>query len=294
MSEPWEWTESAIRASVSQVRAGRSLAPDTWPGDSVAAVALSFDSDHETISLRDGQTAPGKLSQGEYGARAALPRILALLSRHGLPASFYVPAVCALLRPGEVRGYADSGHEVALHGWIHERNAELPPDVERDLTLRAADTLERICGARPQGIRTPSWDFSHATLPIIAELGLAYDSSLMADDDPYEIDADGRPTGIVEIPVEWIRDDAPYFPGDPARPFTPPRAIGQMWRDEFDKAYAERGLFQLTMHPHVIGHRSRIVALEELLDHIGGHQRVWFATHAQVASYVADRAGIGK
>ncbi len=294
MTEPWAWDEETIRASVREVRAGRSLAPKSWPQGARAAVALSFDSDHETISLRDGQTAPGKLSQGEYGARAALPRILRLLNRYEILVSFYVPAVCALLRPDEVRRYADSGHEVALHGWIHERNATLPADTERELTMRAFETLTRITGQEPAGIRTPSWDFSHATLPIIAELGLKYDSSLMADDDPYEIEADGKPTGIVEIPVEWIRDDAPYFPGDPARPFTPPRAIGQMWRDEFDRAYAERGLFQLTMHPHVIGHRSRIVALEELLAHIAGHERVWFATHAEVADYVSTEADLSR
>ena len=76
-----------------------------------AAVALSFDSDHETIWLRDGQTYPGRLSQGEYGARAAVPRILRLLDRHGIPASFYVPAVCAQLRPAEVRGYVQAGHD---------------------------------------------------------------------------------------------------------------------------------------------------------------------------------------
>ena len=294
MSEPWQWDTDAIRAAVGAVRAGRSLAPQAWPQDATAAVALSFDSDHETIPLRDGFTSPGKLSQGEYGARTALPRILRLLDQHEIKASFYVPAVCALLRPGEVRGYAGHGHEVALHGWIHERNATLPPGAERELTLRAADILTELTGIRPAGIRAPSWDFTPVTFGIITELGLAYDSSLMADDDPYEIEADGLPTGVVEIPVEWIRDDAPYFPGDPARPFTPPRAIGQMWRDEFDRAYADGGLFQLTMHPHVIGHRSRIVVLEELLDYIGGHQRIWFATHADVASYVAAQAGLAR
>jgi len=274
------------------VRAGRSLAPAGWPGGARVAVALSFDSDHETIWLRDGQTAPGRLSQGEYGARVAVPRILRLLDRHGIPASFYVPAVCAMLRPAEVLGYAAAGHEVALHGWIHERNADLPAAAERELTLRAADLLTRITGTPPVGIRTPSWDFSHATLGIIAELGLSYDSSLMADDDPYEIEAGGQPTGIVEIPVEWIRDDAPYFPGDPMRPFTPPRAIGEMWRDEFDQAYAQGGLFQLTMHPHVIGHRSRLVVLEELIDYITGHPRVWFGSHAATAGHVAVMAGL--
>ena len=114
----------------------------------------------------------------------------------------------------------------------------------------------------------------------------------MADDDPYEIEAGGQPTGIVEIPVEWIRDDAPTSPATRCGPFTPPRAIGEMWRDEFDQAYAQGGLFQLTMHPHVIGHRSRFVVLEELIDYITGHRGVWFASHADTASYVAATAGL--
>jgi peptidoglycan/xylan/chitin deacetylase (PgdA/CDA1 family) len=163
---------------------------------------------------------------------------------------------------------------------------------ERELTLRSADTLERIAGQRPVGLRTPSWDFSDATLAIARELGLLYDSSLMADDEPYEILADGQPTGLVEIPVEWIRDDAVYFPMDrytALRPYTTPRGVLSIWRDEFKAAYAEAGLFQLTMHPHVIGHRSRMAILEDLIDDINAHHGVWWATHADIARYVVDQ-----
>jgi peptidoglycan/xylan/chitin deacetylase (PgdA/CDA1 family) len=287
--EPWEWPESTWRTHVDRVRAGRSLVPPKWPGDAKVAVALSFDSDHETISLRANETSPGKLSQGEYGARVGVPRILDLLSRNNIPATFYVPAVCALLRPTEVKSYVDEGHEVGMHGWIHERNVLLNPATERDLARRAFDTLAQTAGVPPVGIRTPSWDFSHHTLAISRELGLAYDSSLMADDDPYEILADGEPTGMVEIPVEWIRDDAPYFTMDRftnSRPYTAPRQVLTIWRDEFDAAYQAGGLFQLTMHPHVIGHRSRFAVLSELVDHITGHPHVWFATHADIARYV--------
>ena len=123
-------------------------------------------------------------------------------------------------------------------------------------------------------------------------MGLVYDSSLMADDDPYEVLADGEPTGLVEIPVEWIRDDAAYFPMDrytALRPYTPPRGVLTIWRDEFDRAYAEGGLFQLTLHPHIIGHRSRMMILEELLRHIRAHTGIWFATHADVARYVKQK-----
>ncbi len=287
--EPWQWPESVWRHHVSRVRAGRDLTPAAWPGDAQVAVAISFDSDHETIPLRDGETSPGKLSQGEYGSRVAAPKILALLAELEIPASFYLPAVSALLHPAEVEEYVAGGHEIAVHGWIHERNMLLPREHELELTGRALATLEQISGQRPTGIRTPSWDFSENTLDIIAELGFAYDSSLMGDDDPYELLADGRPTGIVEIPVEWIRDDAPYFMMERyagLRPYMPPRSALQIWMDEFESARDEGGLFQLTLHPHIIGHRSRLVILRSLLEHIRAQGDVWFATHAQVADLV--------
>ena len=240
---------------------------------------------------------PGKLSQGEYGARVGVPRILKLLERFKAPSTFFMPAVSALLHDGEVKSYVDAGHEVALHGWIHERNTLLPADAERELTFRAADTLESLAGTRPAGIRTPSWDFSANTLRIIRELGLTYDSSLMADDDCYEVLADGEPTGIVEVPVEWIRDDLAYFTMDrfsSLRPYTPPRGVLSLWRDEFEVAYAEGGIFQLTMHPHCVGHRSRITILTELLEHIASHEGVWFATHAQIADHVLNRKELSR
>ncbi len=287
--EPWQWDETTWRGHVDRVRAGRPLLPVQWPDDARVAVAVSFDSDHETIPLRDGDTSPGKLAQGEYGARVGAPRILRMLEELEVPASFFVPAVSALLHPDEIEAYVERGHEVAVHGWIHERNMLLSRADELDLTGRAMDTLEKLAGRRPTGIRTPSWDFSENTLAIIEELGFDYDSSLMADDEPYELLADGRRTGVVELPVEWIRDDAPYFMMDrfaSLRPYMPPRGALDIWRDEFDAAYAERGLFQLTLHPHIIGHRSRMVVLRALLEHIRAHSGVWFATHAQVADLV--------
>jgi peptidoglycan/xylan/chitin deacetylase (PgdA/CDA1 family) len=236
-----------------------------------------------------------RISQGQYGNRQGVPRIRALLARHGLKASFYYPAVSALLHPDEVRAVADEGHEIGIHSWIHEANTALPPGVERDLTFRAADVLERLSGRRPVGIRTASWDFSTDTLAIIRELGLLYDSSLMGDDDPYELLDQGTPTGIVELPPEWIRDDMPYFNFvrfSALRPYTPPSGVEEIFRAEFDGAHAEGGMFLLTMHPHVIGHRSRIVLLDRLVEYMKGKGDVWFATHAEVAAYVkANPAG---
>jgi peptidoglycan/xylan/chitin deacetylase (PgdA/CDA1 family) len=290
---PWQWPEPRWRAIVEHVRAGRPLRPKSWPGGARCAVALSFDSDHETNELRDGGQSIGRLSQGQYGQRQGVPRILAILGKFGVQASFFVPAVTALLYPDEQRRVVGDGHEVGIHGWIHERNSELPLHAERDLQMRSADALEKVTGRRPVGIRTPSWDFSPNTLAITREMGLAYDSSLMADVDCYELVMDGKQTGIVELPVEWIRDDAVYFNMNrfaALRPYTPPADVFDIFRREFDAAYREGGIFQLTLHPHVTGYRSRIWILEELIRHMRSHDGVWFATHAEIAAYAKANA----
>jgi peptidoglycan/xylan/chitin deacetylase (PgdA/CDA1 family) len=291
--KPWEWPEPEWRRIVGRARAGRSLRPRSWPGGARCCVTLSFDADHETIPLRDADESPMRISQGQYGNRQGVPRIRALLDRQGIRASFFYPAVSALLHPEEVRAVADDGHEIGIHSWIHEANTTLPPGVERELTLRAADTLEKLAGKRPVGIRTASWDFSVDTLSIIREMGLLYDSSLMADDDPYELLDGGEPTGIVELPPEWIRDDAPYFNFlrfSALRPYTAPSAVEEIFRAEFDGAYDEGGMFLLTMHPHVIGHRSRIALLDRLVAHMHARPGVWFATHEEVARWCRDAA----
>jgi peptidoglycan-N-acetylglucosamine deacetylase len=290
---PWQWPEERWRAIVDRVRAGRALRPAVWQGGARCAVALSFDSDHETNELREAGESIGRLSQGQYGNRQGIPRILDILKRYDVKASFFVPAVTALLYPDEQRRVAAEGHEIGIHGWIHERNSELPLEAERDLQMRSADVLEKIAGVRPVGVRTPSWDFSPNTLAITREMGLIYDSSLMADVDCYELVMDGQNSGVVELPVEWIRDDAVYFNMNrfaTLRPYTPPTDVFEIFRREFDAAYAEGGLFQLTMHPHISGYRSRVWILEELIRHIQAKKDVWFATHADIVRYAKAHA----
>lgn len=275
--EPWQWPDAEWRARVNQVRAGRRLRPRTWKHDAWCAVALSFDCDHETNELRDGGNSIGRLSWGEYGSRVGTPRILALLEKYGVAASFFVPAVTALLHPDEQRRIVAAGHEIGLHGWVHELNATLPYEAERDLLFRATDTIESVTGVRAVGQRTPSFDFSAHTLRIAKELGLEYDSSLMSDVDCYELLLAGEPTGVVELPVEWIRDDGAYLLMNrfqASRPYTPPADVFDIFRREFDAAYDEGGLFQLTMHPHIIGYRSRLWIAEELIRHAQSRPRV--------------------
>jgi peptidoglycan-N-acetylglucosamine deacetylase len=286
--EPWQWPEEQWRKLVNQVRAGRTLRPTGWPDGARCAVTLSFDSDHETNELRDGGASIGRLGWGQYGNRVGVPRILGVLKRYGVRATFFVPAVSALLHGDEQRRVVADGHEIGLHGWIHELNSALPFEAERELMMRSADTLERTAGVRPVGLRTPSWDFSPHTLAIEKEMGLSYDSSLMADEDCYELLLDGEPSGVIELPVEWVRDDAVYFMMhrfQSLRPYTPPADVFDVFRREFDVAYDEGGIFQLTMHPHVIGYRSRIWILDEIIRHARSRAGVWFGTHAEVVEW---------
>ncbi|GIW53267.1 MAG: hypothetical protein KatS3mg081_2622 [Gemmatimonadales bacterium] len=288
----WQWSLDSVFKTVNAVRAGRDLNPPRWPNGARVAVLLSFDVDNETIALRFGEPTIGALSQGEYGARVGLRRVVELLDRYQIPATFFIPAVSLMLNPHMADLIKRSGrHEFAVHGWIHELNSTLPADVERRLLVQAIDTLTKLTGQRPVGYRAPSWNFSPNTLGIIRELGFLYESSMMADDRPYELLHNGEPTGIVELPVEWILDDAPLLNPQGDR-YSSPREVLQVYIDEFDRAYEEGTMFLLTMHPHYIGHRSRIVILEELIRHIRSKGNVWWATHRQAAEYVKQVAGM--
>ena len=287
---PWHWSEQQIEQAVNKVRAGRDLTPDKWPDDARVAVLLSFDVDNETVWLRNGDTSIGGLSQGEYGSRVALDRILGLLDEHEIPASFFGPAVSFSLAPQMIEKIQASGrHEIGIHGWIHERNATLPREEEQRLLRMAVERMTDLMGERPLGYRAPSWNFSDNTLDLLLEMNFLYDSSLMADDRPYEIVANGKATGLVELPVDWILDDAPLMNPLGDR-YANPRDVLQVYKDEFDVAYAEGTTFVLTMHPHYIGHRSRIVVLRELIEYVNLHDGVWYGTHEQAVRWVRAKA----
>lgn len=162
--------------------------------------------------------------------------------------------------------------------------------------LRRHDVLTPLIGSPPVGFRSANWDLSPNTIAIVEEMGLLYDSSLMADEVPYELLLDGRATGVVEIPVEWLRDDAVYmmFNRTPAtRPWMTPDDVYSIFKRELEAAAVEGSVFQLVMHPFVIGYRSRIWILEALIEAAKDLGGAWFATHADIARWVRDAGGLG-
>ena len=283
----WKWPDARVEEFWGRLSAGPSLKPARWPGGAAVAVALSFD--YQMGTIYEQNPAASTSTNSQYDGRVGLPRLLRLLDRHEVPASFFVTGITARLYPDTIRQIMASGrHEVGVHGWIHERTTSVPPEDERRLLQKTVEALQTVTGRQPVGYRSPSWEFSSETVRLLQEFGFLYDSGMMADDDPYEILVDGKATGLIEIPVEWMRDDAMYFPRQVPHS---PDDVYDAWRAEFDLAYQEGGLFQLTMHPRIMGHRSRVLMLGRLIAYMKSKPGVWFATHEQVARHVQPRTG---
>ena len=278
-----EIISAAHRVSVGKIWSG------AWPDGAEVAVALSFDVDHETPWIRDQEFSIMSMSMGAYGSNAALPRILSSLKEKALPASFFIPGLIASLHPGDIEKIAAQKHEIALHGWLHERPDLLSRYEEVEVLGRSIEVLKKYVGIEPRGIRAPSLAPSNNSLALALEVGLIYDSSLMAHDEPYELIIDGQRSSLIEIPVDWGRDDAAFFVMErfsSLRPESNPQDAVNAWRLEFQKAHQERGLFQITLHPDIMGRRSRWIAFEAMLDELMATPKVWFATHLQIAEHV--------
>lgn len=276
-------------------------------------VCLTFDFDAMSLWLAQGSRNPAQLSRGEYAAYV-MPRILRMLARHGVNATFFIPGHTALAYPDIVRRIVAEGHEVGHHGWVHESLVGLDPAKERDVFARGLEALHRTAGANPVGFRSPGCDFSPATVDILLENGFLYDSSFSAQDfqphylrqgdrwsvdEPYEF---GRHVAIAEIPFSWTLDDFPHFEFDPgwSTEQSPASAVREIWQAEFDYAHQNEGggVFTLCMHPEVIGRAHRLMMLDDLVSHMRSADGVTFAragdyalnwrAQVSVADYVAS------
>ena len=256
---PWKLTDAQVRARVGRVRAGRDLTPKSWPNGAGSGwvVVRSRQRNRsaarrlrKSLAVCAGRVWLAHGIAADLGAARATqdPRIVLRAGRERIAASRFGP-----------------GHraERAARDRIARLDSRTQLAARRDHRARPHDalcaTLEKLSGRRPVGMRTPSWDYSKNTLKIAKEMGLLYDSSLMADDRPYEMLADGQPAGVVQLPVEWMLDDAPYFWNDRStgvRPTMNPDEVLAIWKAEFDVAYEERTMFILTMHLEIIGHRA--------------------------------------
>jgi peptidoglycan/xylan/chitin deacetylase (PgdA/CDA1 family) len=254
------------------------------------AVALTFDFDAESAWLGSFKVdTPSALSRGAYGANEGVPRILALLDKYQLPATFFIPGDTADRHPQETKAIAAAGHEIGHHGYCHEPPPGLSLAEEREMIERGIDALDRIVGVRPRGYRSPAWELSHNTYALLAEHGIDYDASQLAADRPYWVYDKGEKTDIVEIPGAWELCDSSLFmfAFSPTylRGLAAPSHAEELWRGDFDGMYAENSdaAYVLTMHPQIIGRHHRMQLLERLIRHMLELDGVWFAQMSEIA-----------
>ena len=242
-------------------------------------VALTFDSDAISDGIRRGDS-PVKLSHGEFGPRVGVPRILELLARERIPATWFVPGHTLETFPANTEAILAGGHELACHGWYHEDFSELDAAAQGAILARSVEAVRKVAGAPPKGFRAPYWALGPETLQRVLDAGFEYDSSLMADDyrpyrvrlgDRHSVDGVstfGQESALMEVPISWALDDWPYFEPGPGRDgLSAPSRVLEIWTGELHYAWehAAGGLLTVTMHPECIGRGHRMAMLEQFI-----------------------------
>ncbi len=282
-----------------------------WPDECKGALCLTFDVDVEYAYTKGTQTwgalprwlgleslVAGGLSvesRGYYGLYTGLPRILDLLQRKSIEATFFVPARHMERYPEELGRIRDAGHEIGNHGYAHEAPEQLRRSPRREAALleKAQSVFRDACGFTPVGYRSPAWDMNRHTPRLLADAGFLYDSSLFAGDAPYRLSLYDPELDLLEIPIDWSKDDAAYFlffkPPVMFAQFHDPESVFRIWKTELDGVIDAGGVFTLTCHPSIIGRFHRLEILERLVDHAMARGDVWFSTLEGVARHVQDR-----
>ncbi len=262
-----------------------------WPEGRQCAAMLCFDVDGETTALsEDLQLARRRtlMSQCEYGPRVGVPRLLGLLEHLAVPATFFIPGYIAEHHPRMVEAIVARGHEVGLHGYLHEKLAYLTEAEEEAILVRCIGLLEKLTGKRPVGFRAPWFETNPWTAGLLLRHGLSYCASEMGDDVPYT-----HPNGLVEIPGQWLLEDWEQFAfnADPAWGSIPENCakVFDLWWREFEAMHDYGCCFVLTLHPWLSGRPSRVQLLEDLIRAMQAKAGVWFARGHELAAYVRAR-----
>lgn len=258
-----------------------------WPNGARCAVMLTFDFDAETLwTSRDEANAarPGILSQGTYGAKVGVPKILDTLADAGVKSTFFIPGWTVENHPERCEAVVKAGHEVAHHSYSHRWVSD-DPAAEVEEFERGLEAFDKVLGIRPRGYRSPAGEVSSGLFTLLAQHEMLYNSSLMNDVMPYRHRFEDGSEGPVELPWHWSLDDAPYalFSVASPRPMFPNQHLLAIYKDEFRELYRWGGLYNIIFHPQITGRPSRIAMLRELIAFIRTFPNVWFATGTEVA-----------
>ena len=270
--------------------------PVAWPAGYTAAACLTFDMDAEAAVLTadiDSVYRMSPMSHQAYGPLAGIPRILDLLARNNVRATFFVPGYSAHRYPPVVRSIAEAGHEIAHHSYFHENTIGMDAQTEADMIDLGLEALWDVAGVRPAGYRAPMWEMTYNTPRLLAERGFLYDSSLMDADHPYRLAVGqaGDAASLIEIPAYWGLDDWEQYAFLPdligSGVIESPAKALEMWTLELEAMHAIGAAFVLTCHPFLSGRPARARALELLIDKMAALPGLWITTVGEVAQHVA-------
>jgi peptidoglycan-N-acetylglucosamine deacetylase len=267
--------------------------PIAWPTGYTAAACLTFDLDAEAAVLTADINSVNRMSpmsHQAYGPLAGVPRILDLLARNNVRATFFVPGYSAHRYPSVVRAIAEAGHEIAHHSYFHENTIGMDASTEADMIDMGLEALWDVAGVRPAGYRAPMWEMTYNTPRLLADRGLLYDSSLMDSDHPYRLAVAGSEATLIEIPAYWGLDDWEQYAFLPdligSGVIESPAKALEMWTLELDAMHAIGAAFVLTCHPFLSGRPARARALELLIDKMAALPGLWITTVGEVAQHV--------
>ena len=271
--------------------------PIAWPAGYEAAACLTFDLDAEAAVLTADINSIHRMSpmsHQAYGPLAGVPRLLELLGKHGLSATFFIPGYSAHRYPATVRSIAEAGHEIAHHSYFHENTIGMDAKTEADMIDLGLEALHEVAGVRPVGYRAPMWELTYNTPRLLADRGFLYDSSLMDSDHPYRLAVEGstQQSSLIEIPVWWGLDDweqYAFLPDliGPGVIESPAKAL-EMWLLELEAYYQIGAAYTLTCHPFLSGRPGRARAIEQLIERMAELPGLWVTTLGDVARHVAS------
>lgn len=264
--------------------------PYRWPDGYTSAAVFTVDVDATAPYLWQHRSGiPRTLAVPEhrqYGMRRGLARMVAMLDRIGVKATFFVPGVVAEENPYLLPGLLERGHEIALHGYYHELVSETSDQEFTDALERSLDLFVAQTGQRPTGFRSPAWEMTPHMLSELTRLGL-WDSSLMGEDVPYSI------AGVTELPVRWDNDDAIFFKflGAGDKSPRPDADVVAQWRGDASAQADDGGLFMLTVHDWISGRAARVKMLEDLFAPLVTNPKIWVTTCGALAAHHAENSG---
>ena len=268
-----------------------------WPDGKTAAASFCFDLDAESAVLSVAPHAASRMSvmsHQSYGPLTGVPRLLRLLEKHGVKATFFVPGYSAHRYPDTVRAIASEGHEIAHHGYLHEPLGEADEASEIDYLERGIAALQEVAGVTPVGYRAPMWELNYRSAALLYERGFLYDSSLMDADNPYELATGNGTDSIVEIPIHWALDDWEQYCYVPdlfgSGLIESPAKSREMWSLELQATTIEGGCFVLTAHPFLTGRPSRAAAFAQIMEEAVAAPQVWVATMGEIAKHTRAQA----